>query len=157
MTNAVIMLVLMTAPYILVRIAAVVAQRLFNARGAAAIGLGFLFTFTGIGHFVQTAGMVEMLPSWVPARMLLVYLTGFLEFAIAAGFLIPSFRQFTGWIAAIMLVLFFPVNVYAAIYRVPVGGHAWGPVYLFIRAPLQLIILFWVYWFTIRQPDGRLK
>lgn len=30
------------------------------------------------------------------------------------------------------------------------GGYAWGPVYLLIRAPLQLAILFRVYWFTIR-------
>jgi hypothetical protein len=34
------------------------------------------------------------------------------------------------------------------------GGHAWGPVYLLIRAPLQAIIVFWVYWFTIRQPGA---
>jgi hypothetical protein len=34
------------------------------------------------------------------------------------------------------------------------GGHEWGPVYLLIRAPLQAIIVFWVYWFTIRQPGA---
>ena len=60
--------------------------------------------------------MAQMLPPWVPGRMLLVYST---------------------------------VN------HVPMGGHAWGPVYLLIRAPLQAIILFWVYWFTIRQADTR--
>ena len=59
------------------------------------------------------------------------------------------------------LVLFFPANIFAAINQVPMGGHTWGPVYLFIRAPLQIIILFWVYWFTMRRsetaakPDGR--
>ena len=32
------------------------------------------------------------------------------------------------------------------------GGHAWGPVYLWLRAPLQLALLAWVAWFTIRIP-----
>jgi uncharacterized membrane protein len=100
--------------------------------------------------------MALMLPPWVPERTPIVYLTGALEFAIAVGFLVPKFRRFTGWAGAAVLVLFFPVNIYAAINHVPMGGHAWGPVYLFIRAPLQIIILFWVYWFTIKQPDKAL-
>jgi len=34
------------------------------------------------------------------------------------------------------------------------GGHAWGPAYLLIRAPLQLLILGWVYYFVLRNPFG---
>jgi uncharacterized membrane protein len=152
MTTPIIMLVLMMAPYLAVRILSAVAHREFDARGAAAIGLGILFIFTGIGHFVQTEPMAQMLPPWVPERTLLVYLTGGLEFAIALGFFVPKYRRFTGWVATATLVLFFPANIYAAINHIPMGGHAWGPVYLLIRAPLQVIILFWVYWFTIKQP-----
>jgi uncharacterized membrane protein len=55
-----------------------------------------------------------------------------------------------------VLVLFFPANIYAAINRIPMGGHELGPVYLLVRAPLQVMILFWVYWFTIRQPNPAL-
>lgn len=93
--------------------------------------------------------MAQMLPPWVPERTLLVYLTGGLEFAIAVGFLVPKSRRFAGWVAAIVLIAFFPANIYAAINRIPMGGHAWGPVYLLIRAPLQAFILYWVYRFTI--------
>jgi uncharacterized membrane protein len=153
MTTPIIMLVLMMAPYIVVRVASAIIRRDFDVRGAAAIGLRILFIFTGTGHFIQTEPMAQMLPPWVPARVLLVYLTGVLEFAIAVGFFVPKFRRFAGWVAAVVLVLFFPANIYAAINHVPMGGHAWGPVYLLIRAPLQAIILFWVYWFTIRQPN----
>ena len=152
MTTPLIMLVLMIGPYAIARLLSVLTQRQYNLRGAAAIGLALLFIFTGIGHFTQTEPMSQMLPSWVPARVLLVYLTGILELAIAAGFLIPRSRRLTGWAAAIMLILFLPANIYAAINQVPMGGHAWGPVYLLIRAPLQLAILLWIYWFTIREP-----
>lgn len=157
MTTPIIMLVLMTAPYLGVRILSTITRREFDARSAAAIGLGILFTFTGIGHFIQTEPMAQMLPPWVPERTLLVYLTGGLEFAIAVGFLVPQLRRSTGWVGAVILVLFFPVNICAANNHVPFGGHAWGPVYLLIRAPLQGIILLWVYWFTIKQPNRALN
>ena len=154
MTTPIIMLVLMMVPYLVVRALSAVTHRDFDVRGAAAIGLGILFIFTGIGHFIQFEPMAQMLPSWVPQRVLLVYLAGVLEFAIAVGFFVPKARLFTGWVAAMLLVFFSPANIYAAINHFPMGGHAWGPIYLLIRAPLQVIILLWVYWFTIRQPVG---
>ena len=154
MATPIVMLVLLMVPYGLVRRASAITGRNFNARGAAAIGLGILFVFTGLGHFVQAEPMALMLPPWIPARVPLMYLTGVLEFAVAAGFFLEATRRLTGWVAAAILLLFFPLNIYAAINHVPMGGHEWGPVYLLIRAPLQLIILLWVYWFTIRQPNA---
>jgi uncharacterized membrane protein len=152
-TTPIVMLVLMTAPYLIVRLLSVViGGRRFNARRAAAVGLGILFVFTGVGHFIQTGPMVQMLPPWVPGRVVLVYLTGILEFAIAVGFFVPAVRRPTGWLAVAVLILFFPANIYSAINHVAMGGHEWGPVYLLVRAPLQVIIVLWVYWFTIRQP-----
>ena len=152
MTVPIIMLILLTGPYAVLRWLNAGTGRDVVLRDAGAIGLTLLFILTAIGHFTGTDSMAQMLPSWVPARVGIIYLTGVLEFVIAAGFLFRRFRRFTGWVAATMLVLFFPANVYAAMHQVPQDGHAWGPVYLLIRAPLQLIILLWVYRFTIRAP-----
>lgn len=154
MTTPIVMLVLMLAPYLVLRLLSVVRHSDFDARRAASIDLTLLFIFTGVGHFIETEPMSQMLPPWVPARVLIIYLTGLLEFGIAIGFLFDKYRHYTGWAAAAVLVLFFPGNIYAAINHIPMGGHAWGPVYLLIRAPLQAIIVFWVYWFTIRQPGA---
>ena len=140
------MLALMVGPWL---------ARRTQAAGAA--GLALVFFFTGSGHFLQTELMAQMLPPWVPAPVALVYLTGVLEFALAIGFIIPETRRSAGWMAAAVLVLFFPANIYAAINHVPVGGHAWGPVYLLVRAPLQLAILLWVYGFTLRRPEPALR
>lgn len=143
------MLGLMTSPYLIARF--MFQNRGYDLRSAGALGLSILFVFTGIGHFVQTEAMSQMLPSSVPARVFIIYLTGVLELALAAGFAIQKFRRWTGWAAAIMLVSVFPANVYAAIQHVPMGGHEWGPVYLLIRGPLQAVIVYWIYWFTIRK------
>lgn len=152
MTTPIVMLILMLAPYLVFRLLSMAMHRDFDPRRAASIGLTLLFIFTGVGHFIETGPMSQMLPPWVPARVPLIYLTGLLEFGIAFGFLFGKLRYYAGWAAAAVLVLFFPGNIYAAINHIPMGGHAWGPVYLLIRAPLQAIIVLWVYWFTIRQP-----
>ena len=148
MITPLLMLALMVSPWLLLR-----------SRAAGAFGLGVLFIFTGIGHFIQTGPMAQMLPDFVPFRVPLVYVTGLLEFAIALGLFIPGTRRLAGWAAAAVLVLFFPANVYAAFAQVPMGGHAWGPVYLLIRAPLQAAIVAWAWWFTLREScaSGKLR
>jgi uncharacterized membrane protein len=146
MITPLIMLALMISPWLALR-----------TRAAGAIGLGILFIFTGVGHFIQTEAMAQMLPGFVPFRVPLVYLTGLLEFAIAAGFFFPTTRRLAGWAAAGVLLLFFPANIYAAFAHVPMGGHAWGPAYLLIRAPLQAAIVAWVWWFTLRDAGAGAK
>jgi uncharacterized membrane protein len=150
MTTPLIMLALLAGPYAAVRLLG-----RFDSRAAAAYGLALLFVFTGLGHFLQTEAMAQMLPPWVPARVQLVQLTGVLEWGLALGFFIPETRRSAGWMALAVLVAFFPANIYAALNYVPMGGHAWGPEYLLVRAPLQLAIALWVYWFTIRVGSER--
>lgn len=118
---------------------------------AGALGLSLVLTFTGIGHFVKTQGMIEMLPTWVPQRLLGVQLTGIAELLVAGALLIPTSRRPAGWCLIVMLVAFLPVNIYAAVNRVGLGGHVWGPVYLLIRVPLQGALIGWTWWFVTRN------
>lgn len=148
MITPLLMLLILTLPHLLHR--AFARQGGGTTIAPAAWGLGLLFLFTASGHFVQTQPMVQMLPAWVPAREALVYATGVLEIAIAVGFFVPRWRRAAGWAAVAVLVAFFPANIYAAFQHVPMGGHAWGPAYLLIRAPLQLVILWWTRRFVLR-------
>ena len=123
-----------------------------DAVSGAVIGLSLTFMFFGVGHFARTEPMSEMLPpSWVPYRVALVYLTGLLEWILAVALLIPRFRRLAGWACIAVLVLFLPVNIYAALNKVGMGGHLWGPVYLFVRVPLQFVLVGWAYWFVGRR------
>ncbi len=122
-----------------------------DAVSGAVIGLSLAFMFFGVGHFARTEPMSEMLPPWVPYRVALVYLTGLLEWILAVALLIPRFRRLAGWACIAVLVLFLPVNIYAALNKVGMGGHLWGPVYLFVRVPLQFVLVGWAYWFVGRR------
>ncbi|MGQ9426392.1 DoxX family protein [Gilvimarinus sp. F26214L] len=106
-------------------------------------GLGLSFLFFALGHFARTTAMVAMLPPWVPARELLIYATGVLEVVIGLALFSRRYGHLAASAALVVLVTFFPANIYAAWNQVGMGGHEWGPVYLLIRAPLQMLLIAW--------------
>jgi uncharacterized membrane protein len=67
-----------------------------------------------------------------------------LEIALGFAILVGRTRRPVAWLLLAMLVAFLPVNIWAAIHRVEFGGHELGPIYLFVRVPLQLLFVFWV-------------
>lgn len=118
-------------------------------------GLGGAFLFFSLGHVVQTDGMVAMLPPWVPARMTIVYVTGVLELCIGLALFVPSWQRRAAALAMVVFVLFFPANLYAAFNATGLGGHQWGPIYLWIRVPLQLILIGWAYGVYVSASPAR--
>lgn len=149
MLTPLIMLGLLVGPYLL-------AQFAFPAQRAAAgrLGLALLFFFTGAGHFIAPAELAQMLPLWTPQRLTLIYLSGVVELAAGAAVLYGPLRRGAGWFIIILLAGLLPLNIFAALERVPVGGHAWGPVYLLIRVPLQAFIAWWSWIFAARAREA---
>ena len=151
MITPLLILVLLTFPLGTAALYSRMGNRSINLEAAGRFGLAFAFFFFASGHFLMTESMALMLPPWVPIRVPLVLLTGILEIAIAIGLILPNSRRFAAWTAAVILVAFFPANVYAAWQQVPMGGHAWGLVYLWIRTPLQIVLLLWTWRFGLER------
>jgi len=149
MTTPLLMLAILTAPLLIVWSLRLRGLGVDPGIGGI-VGLVLLFLFTASGHFATPQPMAEMLPSFMPWRMPLIYLTGVLEIALALGIALPATRRLAGLAAIATLVVFFPANIYAAVAQVDMGGHAWGPVYLLIRAPLQALLIGWTWWFAVR-------
>lgn len=149
-TTPVIILLLLTTPFVLS-----LAVRHFRlcedsvSIFSAVLGIALVFAFTGIGHFVKTQPMSEMLPSVVPFKTPLIYVTGVLELMAAAAVLVPRIRRHVGWCLILLLLSFLPVNIYAAMNRTGMGGHQWGPIYLLVRIPLQLTLIAWTWYFAV--------
>jgi uncharacterized membrane protein len=147
MQNIAIILTLLLLPYWLLKFAH------FPEGLCGRVGIALIFAFTGVGHFIKTSAMTQMLPPWVPMRLSLVYITGIFELLAAGAILVTPLSRFVGWALCVFLLLIVPSNIYAAWHRVDFGGHAAGPVYLLVRIPLQLFLIGWVYWFSVRQYD----
>jgi len=146
MTTPLIILCLLLLPLIAARAIGGAGK----ARMGGILGIALAFAFFGIGHFVQTEAMTRMLPPFVPFAVPLVHATGILELSFAVTLLHPASRRLAGLLAIAVLVGFFPVNVYAAFNATGMGGHVWGPAYLLIRAPFQVVLIWWTWFFVIR-------
>ncbi|WP_238549106.1 DoxX family protein [Acaryochloris marina] len=128
-----------------------ITQRPRQIRTAGCIAFAALFIFTGISHFALAEGMVQMLPEWVPGRYPIIYITGIIEIILGLGFLWPSVRRMNGLLTLTFLIAVLPSNIYAALNSVDFGGNINGPRYLFFRIPLQLFLLWWVWFMAVRR------
>ncbi len=99
--------------------------------------------------------MAKMIPSSVPYRVELIYVTGILELLGAIGVWIPRLERLTGLLLIVMLIGVLPANIYSAINRVEYGGHDAGPIYLLARVPFQLFVIWWTYFATGQDWFGR--
>jgi len=122
----------------------------WDADWAGRLGLALVFAFAALGHFVKTDAMAEMLPPSVPQRRTVIWISGIFEAALAVSVLAWPKSFLVGLTIIGFLIAVFPSNIYAAIRRVDFGGHAAGPRYLLARAPLQLLLILWTYWFVLR-------
>ncbi len=156
MTIELIILAILVTPF-LVTLALVRAPLDPRPIAAGRLGLAAAFVFFAAGHFIATGTMATMFPPFVPRPELIVYVTGIVEALIAIGLIAPQTRRWAGVAAIVVFIAFFPANIYAALMRADVIGHAWGPVYLLIRGPFQLLLIGWAWWFVVRphpRADG---
>jgi len=143
------LLLLIVGPFLLLTLSGrwISALRLRPARRAR-VGLTVFFAFAGIGHFIVTQEMSQMMPASIPYRVEVIYLTGVLELLGAIGVWIPALTRLAGLCLIILLVCVLPANIYSALTRFDFGGHGAGPVYLIARVPFQLFVIWWTYWAT---------
>ena len=117
------------------------------------IAMGVMLLFTAIGHFKFSRGMAMMIPTFVPAKVQFVILTGILEVVAAVGIVISSSARITGILLIIFFLLVLPANINAALKKIDYEkGTTGGPgsSYLWFRVPLQILFITWVYWFAVR-------
>jgi uncharacterized membrane protein len=112
------------APFIALLVATIAARSIgwlgvgyVNSWTAAlAVGLAVMFVMTGFSHFALPLrrDLIAIVPPRLPARRLLVTITGLLELLGAAGLLLPATRVAAAVCLLLLMLAMFPANVYAA-------------------------------------------
>lgn len=109
------------------------------------IGVGFIAA--GVLHFLRPGPYVRIIPPFLPYPLALVYISGIAEIVGGTAVLIPSLRTWAGiWLIALLIAVF-PANLYMALAPERAGLGV-APVWLWIRLPLQLALIAWVWWAT---------
>jgi len=108
--------------------------------------LGLSFVLAGLYHFINPAFYLRMMPSYLPWHLFLVYLSGFFETALGILLLIPKYTRLAAWGMIALLIAVFPANVNMALN--PQLFPDLPRFALWLRLPLQAVLIAWAYWFT---------
>ena len=112
--------------------------------------LGLFFIAAGINHFRAPALYVALMPPWLPQPAGLSAIAGAFEILGGAGVLVRGTRRMAGWGLIVLLIAIFPANVHVALAGHLEGSHV-SATTLWLRLPLQGVLVAWVYWVTLAR------
>jgi uncharacterized membrane protein len=118
--------------------------------------LGGLFVIAGVSHFVNTDFYAGIVPPHLPWHRALVYISGAAESGFGALLLTRRWVAWAAWGLIALCVAVFPANLHMALHpdlypSLPVIG-------LWLRLPLQGVLIGWAWWYTrdgTRDPRRR--
>jgi uncharacterized membrane protein len=120
------------------------APRASRARAVSRIVLAALFAAAGILHFATPGFYLRIMPPYVPFPLAAVWLSGAAEIAGGIGLLVPRLRRPAAIGLILLLIAVFPANLHMALN--PGRFADLSPLLLWLRLPLQPLLMAWVWW-----------
>ncbi len=112
---------------------------------------GALFVAAGTNHFLNWPFYVSIMPPYLPWQVELVYLSGVAEIGLGGLLLFERWSRVAAWGLMALLIAVFPANVHMTLHP---EKYPWAsPVLLFLRLPLQGLLIGWAYWYTRPEPE----
>lgn len=113
--------------------------------------LGILFILAGLNHFRSPDFYINIMPPYLPWHRELVATSGVAEIALGTLLLFRRWAVPAGWGLIALLIAIFPANLHMALN--PQLYPSISPTVLWLRLPLQGLLIAWAYWYT-RQPSS---
>lgn len=107
------------------------------------------YVLAGVNHFINPGFYLKIMPPYLPWHLFLVYASGVLEIVLGCIILWPSLTRIAAWGLIALLIAVFPANIHMAIN--PELYPEISPLALWLRLPLQAVLIAWAYWYT--RPD----
>ncbi len=102
-------------------------------------------------HFFMPVRYLGIMPPWMPYPLEMVYISGVAEMLGGVGLLIPRVRVAAAFGLIALLIAVFPANVQMLSNAIRDGASTAYITSLWLRLPLQPLLIAWVYWATIRS------
>lgn len=113
-----------------------------------------LLVLIGILHFVAPTGFAAIVPRYLPAPVLLVYLSGACEILGGVGLQVPRARRLAAWGLIALFVAVFPANINMAVNHIAPEGLALPTWALWGRLPFQAVLIAWAWWVARPESDA---
>jgi len=109
---------------------------------------GLAFIAAGVNHFVTPGFYLRMMPGYLPWHGALVAISGVAEVVLGAMLLVPRLQVTAAWGLIALLIAVFPANLNMTMH--PELYPAISRTALWVRLPIQGLLIAWVYWYTRR-------
>jgi len=112
----------------------------------AKVLFGVFFIGAGLNHFISTDFYLRIMPPYLPWHLPLVYASGVAETALGALLLVRRWSRIAAWGLILLLIAVFPANLHMAL-----NAHLYpqfSPLLLWLRLPLQGLLIAWAYLYT---------
>ena len=119
-------------------------------KNRARIGTGMTFVFAGISHFIFPGTFIKLMPPFIPAPLLMVYVSGVFEMLGGIGLIVSKTKRFASYGLILLLLAVYPANIYVAWENIQLGGFMNDSAYQWFRVILQIPLIIWVWW-TARE------
>ncbi len=107
--------------------------------------MSFLYTIAGINHFIKPKFYLAIMPPYIPAHGLMVFLSGLAEVILGVALLFPATRTYAAWGIILLLIAVLPANI----FMITSGKFTKIPEWiLWLRIPLQFLLIWWAYLYT---------
>ncbi len=108
--------------------------------------MALLYLGAGINHFRNPKVYERIVPSYFSNKKFINEASGVAEIMLGSGLLIPLTSSFAAWGVIVLLIAIFPANIYHLQQK---GAGMKVPLWaLWLRIPLQFVLIGWAYWHT---------
>jgi len=104
--------------------------------------LSLFLIYAGIKHFLDPSFYEPFVPVFLPAKTMVVYLSGVIEIALGSILFIPKYTKRAATGVLILMLVFLPIHVWDVFSNTPaIGSHTAA----LIRVPFQFLFIAWAY------------
>lgn len=126
-----------------------------NAKRAVRMLVAVSMVIVGVVHFASPAGFVRIVPSFLPAPLLLVYISGVAEIAGGIGILSRRFHRLAAFGLIALFIAVFPANINMAANDIQPSGSHMPAAALWLRLPFQGLFIAIAWWLSRSPVAGR--
>lgn len=113
--------------------------------------LTLAMVLAGASHFTMTATYMAIVPDYLPAPLALVYISGVAEIVLGLALQVPGLRRLAAFGLIALFIAVLPANINQAMNNLQPPGLEMSPTMLWVRLPMQLVLIAWAWWMT--RPD----
>lgn len=109
--------------------------------------MAVLYIIAGLNHFRNPGMYIRIIPPFFSNPKLINILSGVAEVVLGILLMVSYTTNFAAWGIIALLIAVFPANLF--MYQNKKASFGLPNWILFVRLPLQFVLIFWAYQYTL--------